>query len=97
MFLITYKEILCLFLLGGSGLVPIGRFFLNHSEHDSGIPILKLNLKIRWPGGRGPPPDRPECGFNDELCPTHNVCDILIGVIGGVTAILVFVGCIAYR
>ena len=25
---------------------------------------------IHWPGreGRGPPPDKPLCGFNNELC-----------------------------
>ena len=38
--------------------------------------------KIHWPGkeGSGPPPDKPLCGFNNELCEKGKTHIIIIGL-----------------
>ena len=82
---------------GITGLVPIGRFYLNQTGPVSGIPFLKLKSEIPWPGEGGPPVDQPPCGFHNERCPSSNFCDLMLGVIGGLLGVFLVVGGVAYR
>ena len=79
------------------GLVPIGRFYLNQTEtSQGGLPFLRLSKEIPWPGG-SVPRDQPLCGFHDELCPSDDYGDIAFGVVGGMLAVIMVVGGVAYR
>ena len=78
------------------GLVPVGRFYLNQTHSSIGLPFLGLDQEIPWPGGRVPR-DQPVCGFHQELCPSDDYCDIAFGVVGGLVAVAVVVGGVAYR
>ena len=81
---------------GGVGLAPIGRFYLNQTDSLRGLPFLRLDGNITWPTG-SVPLDQPVCGFQGELCPSDDYCDIAIGVVGGLIGVLLVVGGVAYR
>ena len=81
---------------GGVGLAPIGRFYLNQTDSLRGLPFLRLDQNISWPTG-SVPLDQPVCGFQGELCPSDDYCDIAIGVVGGLLGVMLVVGGVAYR
>ena len=80
------------------GLVPVGRFYLNHANDTGlhGLPVLGLDKDISWPVGR-PPDDQPVCGFHGKNCPPDDYCEIVLGVVGGLTGVILVVGSVAYR
>ncbi|XP_052716060.1 atrial natriuretic peptide receptor 1-like isoform X1 [Crassostrea angulata] len=57
--------------------------------------------QIQWPGGGGPPVDHPPCGFNGEFCKHHltqtEILEIVVGTLGGVLVLVVFLSIIIPR
>lgn len=63
----------CALLFSGDReMIPVGDFQIIYDNKTKGgehVFIRRLNVTIKWPGGRtGPPRDSPECGFHGELC-----------------------------
>lgn len=67
--------------------------------HGSGLTFVN-GKRIHWAGGRtDPPADRPECGFDNSLCPENSstMFAILSLVLGFVVVIMGIVSFLSYR
>ncbi|XP_055300663.1 atrial natriuretic peptide receptor 1-like isoform X3 [Sitodiplosis mosellana] len=68
----------------------------NYHNH-SGLEYVK-GKKIHWSGGRTePPPDKPECGFDNSLCPSLPGYAILSFVLGMAMAVMAIISFFGYR
>lgn len=76
----------------GHVMIPVGDFQIkydNKTKEGEQVFIRRLNITIKWPGGRtGPPRDSPVCGFHGELCIKPTGEDVKTKIIAGVSGAL---------